>query len=317
MPSVIWWTIDSLRRDICSTYGGNASTKSLSNLSSNGEAYIGRSSGSWTLPSITSILTGMSKEDHKVIEKTDRRKPGNSTLPEVFRYHGWHTIGLVANPWFSRKKGLDVGFNDFYNVTEDKSLLKEVPKWKALRYLIGFNKFNGGLTLNSSKHPTEPLMVDLAIDRLSKSPQPVFMMVHTQGAHSPYHTPRGWRKSVDSSNEERSNYINLVEFVDYHLGRFLNKISSNTIIIVTSDHGEAFGEEGFRGHGNSNLDMLYDVPLIINGTNKDFSNPVSHLEVTEWLRNEIAPKNEEKNTVDAPEDTLRALGYLDGTHNIK
>lgn len=313
---VVWWTIDSLRRDVCSLYGGDAYTPTLDHLACDGNAFEGRSEATWTLPSVTSILTGKSPDEHGVTSETDRLRPGIGTLPQYFRHEGWRTVGIAANPWFTRRKGLDVGFDYFYNITEDGSILREVSLRAALNYLVRFRSMNGGFTLRPGRHPSEPLIADLAHEQIAAATPPVFMLVHTQGAHSPYFHPSAWNRHAAGSDQRRAGYLNLVEYVDGQLGRFVRRLPDDSLVIVTSDHGEALGESDKWGHKAPEMDLLYDVPLVVNGVTPDLPNPVSHLKVTRWLREEIAPTANGTDRSDALQRKLAALGYVDGEHTV-
>ncbi len=314
---VVWWTIDSLRRDVTDVYGGTVETPALSKLARQGQSYQGLSEATWTLPAVTSLLTGMSPNKHGVQTKEDRLQPGVATLPQYFRHSGWRTLGIVANPWFTRRKGLDVGFDRFYNITENKSLMRQVSVSSLLDYFAHFRNRTGGFTLDVDKHPSEPLIVDLASEWIEEADKPVFAMVHTQGAHSPYHSPSTWNRYQDETDSRRADYLNLIDFVAAHLGRFLDRLPKDTVVIVTGDHGEALGESGEWGHRNSNLELLYKVPLIIAGASSPFSesDPVTHVEVHEWLRDEIAPLHQRRGPSKELQKRLKTLGYVDGAHS--
>lgn len=288
----------------------------MSELAEDGQAYEGRSEATWTLPAVTSILTGKSPTKHGVTSDEDRLRPGIPTLPQYFRYEGWRTVGIVANPWFTRRRGLDVGFDYFYNMTEDGSLFGEVALKSLLNYLFRVRSLNGGFTLDRDRHPSEPLIADYANERVEMTPKPVFLMVHTQGVHSPYHPPAGWNRHSTGLDDRKAAYLNLVEFVVAQLGRFLQRLEDDALIIVTSDHGEALGESNTWGHRAPELSLLYDVPLVINRSPSTLSNPVTHLEVHQWLREEIAPRSEDTHPSPELQDRLEALGYTDGQHSV-
>ncbi|TKX66494.1 sulfatase-like hydrolase/transferase [Halorubrum sp. SP9] len=315
-PVVVWWTIDSLRQDICSVYEGEARTPVLSQLAEQGKSYNARSMATWTLPSVTSILTGEQPEKHGVETQDDRLQPGTPTLPQYFRNQGWNTLGIVANPWFSRRKGLDIGFDQFYNITEDGSLIKEVSRASVVKHLLNYRTRGGGLSLDVDNHPSEPLIVDLAREWLREAEQPTFIMVHTQGAHSPYNSPNTWNRHQDETEPLRADYLNLVEFIDAQLGRFIDTLPSNATIIVTSDHGEALGESGEWGHKNEELDFLHDVPAIIAGSTPNLTNNIDHIDIHDWLREDIIPAHGNQVRSNDLEEQLEALGYVDGRHSV-
>lgn len=317
-PSVVvWWTIDSLRPDVTSVYEGAADTSALVELAESGQTYECQAEATWTLPSVTSILTGKAPDQHGVQTQDDRLRPCVPTLSQHFRHSGWRTLGIVANPWFTRRKGLDIGFDRFYNIIEDGSLLREVSLSSLFDHFRHFRSRTGGLTLDWDRHPSEPLIADLASEWLAAADRPAFMMVHTQGAHSPYHSPRAWNSHRDDAESRRSDYFNLVEFVDAQLGRFLDRLGDDALVVVTGDHGEALGESGEWGHKRDGMDLLYDVPLVISGASPPFSQsePVSHLDVHEWLRDTVAPAGGDREQSEKLQERLEALGYVDGGHS--
>lgn len=167
------------------------------------------------------------------------------------------------------------------------------------------------------RHSSEPLVADLASEWLASTKEPVFAMVHTQGAHSPYHSPPAWNRHRDETAPRRADYLNLVEFVDTQLGRFLDRLPEDAVIVVTSDHGEALGESDECGHQREEMDLLYEVPLIAAGASPPFSESeqVTHLDINEWLRQDIAPTQENQRRPAKLQKRLEALGYADGTHS--
>ncbi|HEY2321930.1 MAG TPA: sulfatase-like hydrolase/transferase, partial [Thermoanaerobaculia bacterium] len=117
---------------------------------------------------------------------------------------------------------------------------------------------------------------------------PFFLFVNFMDAHSPYAPPgsRGVRIEpltdrfmdemlhghLDVSPAARalliSQYDAAITFVDDRVGELIqtlwrNGAYDNTLIIITSDHGEAFGDKGFIGHGNSVYQDAVHIPLLI------------------------------------------------------
>jgi arylsulfatase A-like enzyme len=97
---------------------------------------------------------------------------------------------------------------------------------------------------------------------------PWFAFLHTYQVHEPYAPPPGYRERVGSPDTPSGSYDGEVRYTDEHLSRLLAELRrfgvlDETLIVVTSDHGEQFGEHGLRGHGNSLYDTLLHVPLLI------------------------------------------------------
>jgi hypothetical protein len=62
--------------------------------------------------------------------------------------------------------------------------------------------------------------------------------------------------------ELRERQVNAVSHLDGVMGRLFDLVPKNTWIVVTSDHGELFGEDGFFGHGPIAHDKVFEVPLV-------------------------------------------------------
>jgi arylsulfatase A-like enzyme len=132
----------------------------------------------------------------------------------------------------------------------------------------------------------------LAWLRRTSRARPVFLWVHVLPPHSPYAAPEPWLGMYDasqlarkSSNSEagwlyllrrmsparqhalEARYDESVRYVDYYAGQFLDSaldiLGSNTVVVVTADHGESFGH-GYGAHAGPELyDELIHIPLII------------------------------------------------------
>jgi hypothetical protein len=119
--------------------------------------------------------------------------------------------------------------------------------------------------------------------------RPSFYLLNTGETHYPYALPdedpstwprlsgvHGVFKSLDDEqatsepaffnqdvlSELRDRQIEAVRYLDGVVERLFNLVPSNTWIIVTSDHGELFGEDGFFGHGPIAHDKVFEVPFI-------------------------------------------------------
>jgi arylsulfatase A-like enzyme len=91
-----------------------------------------------------------------------------------------------------------------------------------------------------------------------------FLWLHYLDPHAEYVAHDGF----DFGRDARARYDGEVAFVDHHVGRVLDALeksgfSARTAVIVTSDHGEAFGEHGMIRHGRELWDELVRVPLIV------------------------------------------------------
>jgi arylsulfatase A-like enzyme len=120
---------------------------------------------------------------------------------------------------------------------------------------------DGDTTVNSNK------LSDAAIRQLSKpenTQKRFFMWVHYLDPHAEYQRHAGF----DFGSRGRDLYDSEVAFTDQQIGRLIDfvaasELGARTAIVVTSDHGEAFGEHGMYRHGNEIWEALVRVPLIV------------------------------------------------------
>lgn len=138
------------------------------------------------------------------------------------------------------------------------------------------------VNLFSARHPkdynliTEPIYplpdyFNFAIKKMEEDPKPVFIWMHLFEPHYPFIVPEPYHQYFGKGNVNR--YDSSIRYLDHEFGRFIGKLKQqnlyqNSLIILTSDHGESFGEEhgGWRGflHGTHWLnESVNHIPLII------------------------------------------------------
>lgn len=165
-------------------------------------------------------------------------------LAEVLHEQGIRTIGVHAHLYFGRGKKLDQGFD----------------VWE----LVPGIRFDP----ETDKNVTSPQMTDIGIRELGKpenTDKQFFAWLHYTDPHDEYvkHT-----ESPDFGKDNRGRYDSEVFFTDLHIGRLLDFAKkqpwwNKTVVIVTADHGEAFGEHGLYKHAFWLWEILVRVPLIV------------------------------------------------------
>jgi arylsulfatase A-like enzyme len=166
-------------------------------------------------------------------------------VAERLKRAGVHTVSVQGHRYFGNYGGLDRGFD----VVDLSAAPPEGTKWAT------------DTTVTSDK------LTDAAIAMLDKKPEgrPFFLWVHYLDPHADYIVHEG----VESFGKgARDLYDGEVLFTDGHIGRLLDHIAAqpfakSTSIIVTSDHGEAFGEHGMWRHGVELWDVVVKVPLVV------------------------------------------------------
>jgi arylsulfatase A-like enzyme len=251
----------------------------------------------WTYPSHSSIFTGQWPFQLNSQWNSTLDTPG-PTLAEYLTSRGYQTAGFAANTnHCSYETGLARGFAHFedYPLGPRSLLSRTVPgKW-ALETILSLGapddrkwaqvQSRGARAINRS-----------FLDWLSRRrrDRPFFAFLNYYDAHDPYIAPAEFegrfgirpRSSRDyrilfnfeGPHDEmiqkrdilmaRDCYDDCIAFLDDQLDRLLSELKrqgllENTDVIITSDHGEAFGDHGIFGHSSSvNLDEI-GVPLVV------------------------------------------------------
>jgi len=285
-PSVLLVTIDTTRVDHLSTYGySRETTPNLSRLARESVRYARAWSVSpWTLPAHASLFSGLVPAVHGAHSDLDatttladaidgplapmasvgKLADDTWTLAEILAARGHRTAAFVGGPWLKRPFGLMQGFE---RVDDDVS---DVAGRRA------------------------DVLTDAALAWLSGvDPQdPVFLFVNYYDPHWPYDPPAGFddfpgareafelptnlgelisgRASLSDAEREVvvARYDGEIRYADHHLGILLDAVMARpggdrTLVIVTSDHGEAFGEGGRYFHSYWLSEELLRVPLIV------------------------------------------------------
>ncbi len=238
--SVLLVTIDTLRADRVGLYGDlSARTPQLDALARSGVLFERAFSPvPLTLPAHATILTGLLPPEHGVRGNGAFALPtGPASLAETLEAHGLETAAFVAAFPVARRFGLDRGFDTYDDSVERAS----------------------GLHFDFAERRADRV-VDAALAWLAGRAGPVFVWVHLYDPHAPYDPPAAYRGS--------DSYRGEIAFVDAQLGRLLaawDARASPAVTLVTSDHGEAFGEHAEESHGLFVYDVTLRVPLLLRG----------------------------------------------------
>jgi arylsulfatase A-like enzyme len=134
--------------------------------------------------------------------------------------------------------------------------------------------------------PASLLEVQLvaALRELTPRPaRPALVFAHYMDAHHPYEAPEN---PIRFGESPRDRYDSELRYVDDHLSRALALSGEegfrDWLVVVTSDHGEAFGEHQTRYHGESLYDEEIRVPLVIRAPGasaRRIATPAGHLDI--------------------------------------
>jgi arylsulfatase A-like enzyme len=223
----------------------------------------------WTLPSTASFLTGR----YPRRRTQPRTVVAGETLATSLRAAGFRTAAFSENPYVTAPFGFDRGFDEFHEYFP-KALLDQNPRDYR----------------TDSARPTTDAIAWLAAHADDRA----FLYLHLLAPHSPYAPPPPFRgrfvapdARLDGATETllrvnegtlaasapdveqlRLRYLENLAYADHQVGRILDTLRragrlDRTIVIVTSDHGEAFREHGVLLHTTTLYEEMIHVPLVI------------------------------------------------------
>jgi choline-sulfatase len=241
-------TIDTLRADRLSCYGSRTvATPHLDALARDGALAEDASvQVPLTRPSHVSLMTGLYPAEHGVRDNVSPSlSPSVPVLAEVLEKAGFATAGFVSSVVLSRQSGLARGFSTY----SDRFLVEA----DDARFLDQIQK-RGDV-------PTGEAIAWLEGHRSGR----LFVWLHLYDPHDPYEPPEPY-----ASRYEGRPYDGEVAWSDELLGRLdgaLERLSlrGDTLLVVTSDHGEGLGEHGEEVHGYFVYETTLHVPLLVRG----------------------------------------------------
>jgi len=244
--NVVLISIDTLRHDMGSSGYARAVTPNLDKLSQESVVFDrAYSLASYTAKSVGPFLLGKySSETHRDWSHFNRFTSKDIFVAQRLQQAGIHTVSVQGYWYFFMNTGLERGF-DVINKTAAPALVT----------------VDGDSNTNGDK-VSDQALVELSKPELLQ--QPFFMWIHYVDPHSEYVPHEGF----DFGSSSRQRYDGEVAFVDHHVGRVLDALEKalfydRTVVIVTSDHGEAFAEHGMIRHGFELWEELVRVPLIV------------------------------------------------------
>ena len=230
-PSILLITLDTTRADSIGPDAKDVETPRFNALAARGlrfrQAYA---TTPQTLPSHTSMMTGLYPGGHGVHENGRHLDPAHPLLAERLRASGYRTAAFVSSFALASQFGLARGF-DVYQ-----------------------DDFGRGRVQRTARETT-----DLALEYLARHQgAPIFLWVHYYDPHYPYEPPEPFRTQYAAQP-----YLGEVAAMDQELGRlveaFERSISGPAAILAVGDHGEGLGDHGEQQHGN----LVYQETMLV------------------------------------------------------
>ncbi|MFN0178563.1 MAG: sulfatase-like hydrolase/transferase [Gemmatimonadales bacterium] len=284
-PNVLLIVWDTVREENLSLHGHDRpTTPTLERLAATSAVFERAiATAPWTLPSHGTLFTGHYGEELG----THWRRPlaaGVPTLAEIFSRHGYRTGGFVANLLYtSRESGLGRGFIDYRDYRVSPRLVLQhspIAQTGSFRRLLTARSMRdvrraftaGGLVTGrlpaDDVVPAHTVTDDFLRWQASLDGRPFLAFLNYFDAHGPYRAPDSVRQRLGLSSRPEDRYDAAIAHLDGELAHLLEALVQRgalerTIVVVTSDHGELFGEHGLTGHANALYLPLLRVPLLI------------------------------------------------------
>jgi len=275
-PHVLLVTLDTVRYDAvaCNEVARWIQTPYVDALAADGlrfEQAIAQSPT--TTPSHCSIMTSTYPNTHDALNGKPMH-PHLPTLAECLRENGYETVAFTSSTTTrSLNSGLDRGFDRYVD-----SLVPwaEVFSRDEFQNLIAF--YLAGVAVHSQ------IRGDVVTRRAlrwleGRGDGPFFCWLHYFDPHNPYDPPGTYAEMYldyvhadTPMRRERELYAGEVTYADAQVGEIVEALKKrgeydDTLIIITSDHGEGFGEKHWSyteyAHGDNLYDTTQRVPLII------------------------------------------------------
>jgi arylsulfatase A-like enzyme len=293
-PHIILISIDTLRYDHLGCYGyGRNTSPYIDKFAHKATLYKNAySTAVWTPPAHASMLTGLYPSSHGVMGD---KKLGASvpTIAQILQQNGYHTCGFVNNSQVGEMVGFEKDHSDFYEIW------KGIEKHKAGKRILHKLASMFSHTDKGAKKTTDKVQSWIS-NRWDKK-SPFYLFIHYLEPHNPLFPPKEfknkflserskglrWKKTISKyrrnplyhylkeaqiTAEQKDVLVDLydaeIAYLDWQIGRLFsflkkNNLFENTLVAVTADHGEHFGEKGHFSHVASLYEQILHVPLVI------------------------------------------------------
>jgi arylsulfatase A-like enzyme len=277
--AIVLLVVDTLRADRLSSYGYAAHrTPHIDALAARGARFTrAHAVASWTVPSMGALLTARHPRQLGLIERESEdplgpfevREHRSLTLPaatphvaEALRAAGFRTAAFVDQPMLSPARGFGRGFDAFFGI---------VARGEVGRVQAEGEDALPDWSVTPHAYDNDAALVRRFREWLADDGTPSFAWLHLLTPHAPYLPPAAFAPQDGAAGPMTvAAYDGEVRAVDALVGQALDAIDQRfgldrCLVVLTADHGEAFGEHGDIGHGQSLHAEVTRVPLIFAG----------------------------------------------------
>ncbi|MCG8587751.1 MAG: sulfatase-like hydrolase/transferase [Proteobacteria bacterium] len=281
-PNLILVMVDTLRADHLSCYGDEQTrTPNLCSLAdATGSRFDGFSHASWTKPATASLLSALLPTSHQAMSKLASVSDDVTLVSEALQSAGYTTGAIVSNVNLKPAFGFAQGFDEYTYLGPDYLVGAEASSEGLISYQIARKiilTLKPGLRFGDFYQDSQVVNASVFEWLERHREDRFFLFMHYMDPHDPYfeHPYNGngvARVTGDPdparAEELRALYRGEIEYLDAQFGVFLDRLRQlglyeNSVILMTSDHGEEFQEHGGWWHGLTLYDEQIYVPLLV------------------------------------------------------
>jgi arylsulfatase A-like enzyme len=304
-PNLLFISVDTLRADYTSVYGGSVPTPAMAQLGARGTVFDRHYSlAPWTSPSVNAMFASKyppsltpSASGDKQWEQMSRYSTstdywkGESKTTFVARLNdaGYTTAAFVGNPGIVRDRYLldDFGYSRVMGLGALEVQDDRGPLTKTIMMRNAARRFVPNLVPKRPFDTTAPLTSQVQQFLRFRAKDRFFLWVHYFDPHMPYDPPTGFRDPrthcpfdflpMQATEDQlkhkeciRSLYEGEIRYVDFEIAKLLDTLrelglEASTYVVLWADHGEEMWDHGRHGHGHSVYNELTHVPLVVAG----------------------------------------------------
>ena len=281
---VILYVLDALRADHLGCYGYARPTSPAIDALARDGAVFERcyTPATWTRPVAASILTGVYPAVHRARRRDEVLAVDITHLPEVLREAGFRTCAFCAMGNLAGRMGFSRGFDEYRDLFRDPDIIAKRPHADGRDELMMLDD-GRDIALPTAEDINNRLLPWIEDNR----DRDTFSFVWSVDTHIPYSAPNEFRIFCGNAAAGRrvtrsdlrgagpgdrrclvDSYDEEVLHADHCIGTLVGRLRSldvydSTLLLITSDHGEAFHEHHVYGHGHAPYEEVARVPLVV------------------------------------------------------
>ena len=272
--NIVLITIDTLRADHLSCYGYERETSPhIDKIAEKGFIFNNAiAPSSWTSPSMVSLFTSVYPMNHGVVNGfVQDKKIVNQevfseqlvTLTEVLQSRGYTTFGVASNLHLCEEFGFARGFDYFKCLSfhPAPSINKTLDSWE--QKIKQADKFFLWLHYFDPHHyfrPRAPWITKYTSIELTQK-----LKLYRKPMKELWSLIPLFQEDPQTLSNLIALYDSEINFVDSHIEEVIKKydFDKDVLLVITSDHGEAFLDHGMIDHGQCLYGETVNVPLIV------------------------------------------------------